>query len=137
MGGKSVPPQQASGEEQRLPLMEEHATLDKARVLDSRISIERTTTSAEELLETELAREEVEIEHIAKNQPVEDGYSAEVRYEGEVMIIPVIEEHVEIIRRRVLKEEVHIRKVKKVEPYQQKVLIRSQEVKIRKEKGKP
>ena len=137
MGGKSDPPQPASGEEQRLPLIEEHASLDKARVLDSRISIERTTTSAEELLETELARDEVEIKHIAKNQPVEDDYSAEVRYEGDLLIIPVIEERVEIIRRRVLKEEVHIRKIKKVEPYQQNVLIRSQEVKIRKEKGKP
>lgn len=137
MGGKSVPPQPASEEEQRLPLMEEHATLDKARVLDSRIRIERTTTAAQELLETELARDEVEIEHIAKNLPVEDDYSAEVRYEGDVLIIPVIEERVEIIRRRVLKEEVHVRKVKKTEPYQQNVLIRSQEVKIRKEKGKP
>lgn len=137
MGGKSDPPQPASGEEQRLPLIEENATLDKARVLDSRISIERTTTSAEELLETELARDEVEIKHIAKNQLVEDDYSAEVRYEGDLLIIPVIEERVEIIRRKVLKEEIHIRKVKTVEPYQQNVLIRSQEVKIRKEKGKP
>lgn len=137
MGGKSDPPRPASGEEQRLPLSEEHATLTKARVLDSRIRIERTTTSAAELLETELARDEVEIKHIAKNQLVEDDYSAEVRYEGDLLIIPVIEERVEIIRRKILKEEVHIRKVKKVEPYQQNVLVRSQEVKIRKEKGKP
>jgi len=50
-----------------------------------------------------------------------------------VLIVPVIEEQVEIIRRHILKEEVHIHKLKKNEQFQQKVTLRSQEIEISKE----
>ncbi|WP_158782125.1 DUF2382 domain-containing protein [Pantoea sp. BAV 3049] len=137
MAGKNQLPGTQCVSEHSLPVMEEHASISSERIVDNRIRIVRSTASAEQLLETELAREEVSIEHIARNQLVDNDYNAEVRYEGDDLIIPVIEEQVEIIRRKVLKEEIYIRKIQKSEPFQQTVTLRSQEVNISREKTKP
>ncbi|MDU2732669.1 MAG: DUF2382 domain-containing protein [Mixta calida] len=131
---KKIAPQQDEAEQHEIiPLAEEQAEVTTTRVVDRRIRIHRSTTTAEKLLETELWHEEVEIKHIAKNETLEEGYYPQVRQEGDVLIVPVIEEQVEIIRRHILKEEVHIHKLKKNEQFQQKVTLRSQEIEISKE----
>ena len=131
---KKIAPQQDEAEQHEIiPLAEEQAEVTTTRVVDRRIRIHRSTTTAEKLLETELWHEEVEIKHIAKNETLEEGYFPQVRQEGDVLIVPVIEEQVEIIRRHILKEEVHIHKLKKNEQFQQNVTLRSQEIEISKE----
>lgn len=131
---KKIAPQQDEAEQHEIiPLAEEQAEVTTTRVVDRRIRIHRSTTTAEKLLETELWHEEVEIKHIAKNETLEEGYFPQVRQEGDVLIVPVIEEQVEIIRRHILKEEVHIHKLKKNEQFEQKVTLRSQEIEISKE----
>ncbi len=133
MDKKIAPQQQKAERQESIPLAEEQAEVSTTRVVDRRIRIQRSTTSAEQLLEAELWREEVEITRVEKNEPVEEGYFPQVRQEGEVLIVPVIEEQVEIIRRHILKEEVHIHKLKKREHFQQQVTLRSQEIEINKE----
>ncbi|AUY23981.1 MAG: DUF2382 domain-containing protein [Mixta calida] len=131
---KKIAPQQDEAEQHEIiPLAEEQAEVTTTRVVDRRIRIHRSTTTAEKLLETELWHEEVEIKHIEKNETLEEGYFPQVRQEGDVLVVPVIEEQVEIIRRHILKEEVHIHKLKKNEQFQQKVTLRSQEIEISKE----
>lgn len=44
------------------------------------------------------------------------------------MIIPVLDEHVEIVRTLVLRKEIHIRKVTTAVPYQESVTLRSQDI---------
>ncbi|MFD1804381.1 DUF2382 domain-containing protein [Mixta tenebrionis] len=133
MDKKIAPQQQKAERQESIPLAEEQAEVSTTHVVDRRIRIQRSTTSAEQLLEAELWREEVEITRVEKNEPVEEGYFPQVRQEGEVLIVPVIEEQVEIIRRHILKEEVHIHKLKKREHFQQQVTLRSQEIEINKE----
>ncbi|MGD8205884.1 YsnF/AvaK domain-containing protein [Pantoea sp. FN0305] len=133
MTKKIAPHEKVTEQHEAIPLAEEQAEVSTQRVVDRRIRISRSTTTAEKLLETELWHEEVKIEHIEKNEPVEAGYFPEVRQEGDVLIVPVIEEQVEIIRHYILKEEVHIHKLKKSEQFQQKVTLRSQEIEINKE----
>jgi stress response protein YsnF len=53
-----------------------------------------------------------------------------VRQEGDVTIIPVVEEVVKIERHLVLKEEVHIRRVKHTERHQETITLRRQEAVI-------
>lgn len=118
------------GAEQTLTLAEEQAEITKTKVVDRRVRLTRTTHAEEKVLETELSQEQVVVEHVLKNVPVEENNIPQVREEGDTLIIPVIEEQVEIIRRYVLKEEVHIRKVKKTEPYQETVILRRQEFDI-------
>lgn len=118
------------GAEQTLTLAEEQAEITKTKVVDRRVRLTRTTHAEEKVLETELSQEQVVVEHVLKNVPVEENNIPQVREEGDTLIIPVIEEQVEIIRRYVLKEEVHIRKVKTTEPYQETVILRRQEFDI-------
>lgn len=134
MGNKNAPLTGKVKEAVSMPLAEEQATISKQRKVHSRISLTRSTQQVEKLLETELTHEHVEIEHVPMNYQVADDYSSEIRQEGDVFIIPVIEEQVEIITKRVLKEEIHIHKHTSKEEFQQKVTLRNQEVKITKQK---
>lgn len=134
MGNKNAPQADKTECEQVMQLAEEEVTLSKQRQVDSRLRLERTTRSVEKLLEAELASDEVHIEHVAINQPLTSDDSPQVRQEGDVFIIPVIEEQVEIIRRKVLKEEIHIHKRTKTELFRESVTLRNQEVTITKEK---
>nr|WP_024966726.1 YsnF/AvaK domain-containing protein [Pantoea sp. IMH] len=134
MGNKNAPQAEQAERAEIMPLAEEEVTLSKQREVDSRLRLERTTHSVDKLLEAELTRDEVHIEHVAKNQLLTSDDSPQVRQEGEVLIIPVIEEQVEIIRRKVLKEEIHIHKRTKTELFRESVTLRNQEVTITKEK---
>ena len=51
----------------------------------------------------------------------------EVRQEGDTTIIPIVEEILVVERRLVLKEEVHIRRVRTTEHHKEAVMLRYQE----------
>jgi stress response protein YsnF len=68
----------------------------------------------------------VEVERVPVDRPVDAMPS--IRQEGEVTIIPVVEEVLKVERCLVLKEEVHIRRVKTTERHQEQVTLRKQEV---------
>jgi stress response protein YsnF len=53
-----------------------------------------------------------------------------VRQEGDVTIIPVVEEILVVERRLVLKEEVHIRRIKTTERHQEQIKLRRQEATV-------
>lgn len=130
MEKKSALPADMADKRETLSLAEEEAELTTTRVVDGRVKVTRTTVPVEKLLEGQLTQEEVSIEHITKNERLHADAIPQVREEGDVLIIPVIEEEVEIIRHSVLKEEIHIHKRKIAQPYEEKVILRRQEVKI-------
>lgn len=134
MGIKNEPLAENMEHAETMPLAEEQAEIVTHRKVDSRVQLTRGTHVVEKRLQTELMHEHVDIKHVAKNCPVTDAYSAEIRQEGDVIIIPVIEEQVEIVKKRVLKEEIHIHKHTDKEEFQQSVTLHSQEVKITKNK---
>jgi len=68
----------------------------------------------------------VEVEHVPVDRPIETMPS--IRQEGDVTIIPVVEEVLKVERCLVLKEEVHIRRIKTTERHQEQVTLRKQEV---------
>lgn len=128
-------PRAEEHDEATLKLAEEQVEITKHRHVDAKVELHRTTHSRDELLETELTRENVEILHIPRGEVVNDDSLPQVRQEGDVLIIPVIEEEVEIIRRKVLKEEVHIIKHQATEKFRQSVTLRNQEVTITKDEN--
>jgi uncharacterized protein (TIGR02271 family) len=112
--------------EARIPLYEEELSVAKRVVERGRVQVSRTTRSYEQAVDELLNHEEVEVEHVAVDQPIDTMPS--VRQEGDVTIVPVVEEVLKIERRLVLKEEVHIRRVQRTERYQNTVTLRKQEV---------
>ncbi len=133
MGNKNEPLDEYAEGVDKMQLAEEQVNISKERSVDARYRIHRTTHVNEELLEAELSHDEVDIRHVAINQVLGENASPQVRQDGDVLIIPVIEEQVEIVRRNVLKEEIHIHKRSKTENFRQSITLRNQEVTIEKE----
>ena len=83
-----------------LKLAEEQIALTKQKIVDGHVRVTRSTTEHDEVISTLLNREKVEIEHVAKAHPVET--MPEIREENGVLIVPVVEEEIQIVRKLVL-----------------------------------
>ena len=111
-----------------IPLHEEELSVSKRQVVTGRVRVETVTREHEQLVDTQLARERVEVERIAIGTPI-DAIPA-VRQDGDTTIIPVVEEVLVVERRLVLKEEIHIHRVRTTEQHQERVTLRRQEAVI-------
>jgi uncharacterized protein (TIGR02271 family) len=111
-----------------IPVFEESLSVAKRVVETARVRVSRVTHDHQQMVDELLQHEKVEVERIAIDRPVEA--MPPVRQEGDVTIIPVVEEVVKIERHLVLKEEVHIRRVKHTERYQETITLRRQETVI-------
>ena len=111
-----------------IPLHEEQVSIGKRQVVTGRVKISTVTHSREELVEQLLRKERVEIERVPIGQVVQE--APQVREEGDVTIIPVVEETVFIERRLVLKEEVRIRRIHETQNHHECVILRRQEAVI-------
>jgi stress response protein YsnF len=108
-----------------LRLHEETAQISKVSRVSGEVSVSTRTLTRDELVSQDLAHTNVEVTTVPIGRPV-DAIPA-VREEGDVTIFPVMEEVLVIERRLMLKEEVHIRKVRTTERHQETVTLRYQE----------
>ncbi|WP_419757517.1 YsnF/AvaK domain-containing protein [Acidisoma sp.] len=115
-------------EEHVIPLLAETLSVERQRVETGRVRATVTTKSHDQVIEEDLVHERVEIERIPIGRTVDAIPS--VREEGDTTIIPVVEEVLVIERRLVLKEEVHLRRVRVQETHTATVVTRSQDVAI-------
>jgi uncharacterized protein (TIGR02271 family) len=111
-----------------IPLYEEDLSVSKRQVVTGRVRVETVTREHEQLVDAQLARERVEVERVAIGTPI-DAIPA-VRREGDTTIIPIVEEVLVVERRLVLKEEIHIHRVRTTEQHQERVTLRRQEAVI-------
>ena len=88
----------------------------------------RTTQVRDEVVEQDLAHERVVVERVPIGQIVDA--IPPLRREGDVTIVPVVEEVVVVERRLFLKEEVHLRRVRTTERFVETVRLREQQVEI-------
>jgi uncharacterized protein (TIGR02271 family) len=108
-----------------IPVFEEELSVAKRVVETARVRVSRVTHQHQQLVDELLQHEKVEVEHVPIDHPIEAMPS--IRQEGDVTIIPVVEEVLKVERHLVLKEEVHIRRIKQTERYQESVTLRRQE----------
>jgi len=109
-------------------LAEERVELGTKKVVDRRVRITRATRVDEKNITAELTQENADIKRFAKNEVLEAQNIPQIRQEGDVTIIPIIEERVEIIKHYVLTEEIHIIKKRSTERHQEIIRLRSQEI---------
>ena len=117
-----------AGRETVIPVFEENLSVSKRVVETARVRVSRVTHDYQQVVDELLQHEKVEVERVPVDRPVDAMPS--VRQEGDVTIIPVVEEVVKIERHLVLKEEVHIRRVKHTERHQETITLRRQEAVI-------
>jgi len=118
-----------------LPVIEEQLELRKRTVETGGLRVHKTVHEREELIDEPLLREELQIERVPINRPV--SAPLEVRYEGDVMIIPVLEEVLVVEKRLVLKEELRVTRSRRLESSPQRVTLRTEEATIERIEPRP
>lgn len=111
-----------------VPVVQEELVVGKQAVETGRVRLVKTVAEREEVIDEPLMREHVEVERVPVNQVVAGPVA--VRYEGDTMIIPVLEEVVVYEKRLVLKEELHVRKVATQERQPETVTLRQEQVTV-------
>ena len=91
-----------------IPVIEERAVVKKRVVETGRVRIRKNVREYEEHVDIPHVHEEVRVERVPVDQFVDA--APQVRTEGDVTIIPVVEERYVMEKRLVLVEELHVRR---------------------------
>ena len=111
-----------------LPVIVEEIEVEKRRVETGGVRITKSVREQEEVVDEPLLQEHVDVQRVAVNRLVEG--PVPVRYMGDVMIVPLLEEVLVVEKRLMLREELHITK-RQVETHEpQRVILRAEEVAI-------
>jgi stress response protein YsnF len=112
-------------EETVLALHAEELAVSRRVVERAVVRVATVTHTRDQLVDEALIQERVEVEHVAIGRMIDA--MPPVRQEGDVTIMPVVEEILVVERRLLLKEEVHIRRVRTTQQHRETVVLREQE----------
>lgn len=121
------------GETVVVPVIVEEVAVEKRQVETGKVRLTKIVHEREERIDEPLLQEEVLVERFPIQRVVDQ--PVPVRYEGETMIIPILEEVLVVEKRLMLKEEVHITKHQTETHEPQQVTLRSEEVLIERMEG--
>ena len=91
-----------------LPIVEETLAVGRRSVPTGRVRVSTVTETVEAVLEAVVATSDVEVTRVPVGREIET--MPEVRTEGDVMIVPLVEEVPVVVTRLVLREEIHIKR---------------------------
>ncbi len=113
-----------------VPLIAEEISISRKTVETGGIRVHKTVREDVQRIDEPIVREHLEVERVAINQFVET--TPAVRYEGDVMIVPVLEEVVVTQKRLLLREEVRLIKRREEIANVQEVTLRREEINLEK-----
>jgi uncharacterized protein (TIGR02271 family) len=121
-----------------IPVVEERLEVSRERVETGRVRISKSVEAREVVVDDPLKRETVRVEHVPINQVV-TGDLPQVREEGDVTVIPILEERVVTRTELVLVEEVRIHRDHSEYHDPQRVTLRKEVVAVERfgEDGRP
>ena len=96
---------------QTIPVVAEEAVLHKRQVETGRVRISKSVRTEHHEVSDSLRYEEAVIERVPCGAPVDPADPPQVREQGDVTIVPVLEEVLVVEKRLMLKEELHVRRV--------------------------
>jgi stress response protein YsnF len=108
----------------KLPLTEEQVHIEKRQVTTGKVRVQTMVDVSDELVTQELTAERVAVSRVPVNRYVE--VAPQIRTEGELTIIPVLEEVLVVERKLLLKEEIHIQRTVTTELVTETVPVRKQ-----------
>lgn len=109
-----------------VPLLQEKARVELREVETAAVNVRLRTTRSQTPVSLELAADAVEIERVPVGRFVDT--PPDVRQEGEVTVVPVVEEVV--VKRLFLREEVRIARRRTTTPFEEVVTLRRQEAEV-------
>ncbi len=114
-----------------IPLVEERVQIAKRQVETGRLRVRVSVGEREEEVPVNLTHDEVEVHRVPRNVPLSSLPS--VRLEGNVTVIPVVEEVVVVEKRLVLVEEIHVRRKTVTSTETVPVRLRSEQAEVERE----
>lgn len=94
------------------------------------VRIHKTVTQTPHLVEQSLLQDEWTIEHVACDTIVDPDRPPTVRYDGPTLVVPVLEEVLEVHTRLRLKEEIRVTQIRRPVLARQTVMLKSEQVEI-------
>jgi uncharacterized protein (TIGR02271 family) len=111
-----------------IPIVEEQLRVGRREVETGRVVVHVTPGVREETVDMPLAQEHVEIERVEVNQFVPG--PVPVRQEGEVTVVPVLEEVLVVEKRLMLREEVRITRRRQTRRHVEHVTLRTEDARV-------
>lgn len=111
-----------------IPVLQETIRVSKREVETGRVVVRKTVSERDEAVEMLLKQTDVSVERVPVGRVVTEAPAS--RQEGDVLIIPVLEEVLVTEKRLVLKEELHIRKTTSERTAHEVVRLRTENVLI-------
>ena len=115
-------------EEKAIPLVEERVVVSKRVVPRGRVQVSARVERREEVVEADLMQEEVEIDRVPIG--IEVDAVPPVRQEGDMTIVPVVEEVLVVEKRLVVVEEIRLRRTRRMQHHSQPVTLAAQRAEI-------
>jgi uncharacterized protein (TIGR02271 family) len=106
----------------------EELIVGKRSVQRARVRVSKTVRKRDELIKQPLEYDKVEIDRVPVNRAIKRAVAP--HYEGDVLVIPVVEEVVVVRKQLMLKEELRIRKRAMRTVHKERVALRAEEVNV-------
>lgn len=107
-----------------LRVVAEELHVAKQQITTGKVRVQTTTEVVEEIAQASLAHEIVEVSRVPVGRDIDR--APEIRTEGDLTIVPVVEEVLVVEKRLVLKEELHVRRRVRTEAVAVPVQLRKQ-----------
>jgi len=124
-------PENTQQEGLRIPVIEEQLAVGTRVVETGRgVRVHKTVSEQPVTIDERLMREEVDVRHVPVDRIVAPEEAPASRYEGDTLVVPVLEEVLVVERRLRIKEELHITRVRHEEHYQETVPLKAEQVDV-------
>jgi stress response protein YsnF len=127
-----IDPVQPNGQDRlKLPVFREEVQVDKRLVDTGRgVRIHKTVAEHPCHIDERLLRDEVEVSHVPVDRIVPLDAAPATRYEGETLVVPILEEVLVVERRVRIKEELRITRTRREEHHAETVMLKSEQVSV-------
>src|SRR4051812_35716753 len=89
-----------------IPVIEEELVAERQQVKTGSVRVQKHVQRRTKRVESTVLHDDVEVRRVAVNREIKT--VPRIRREGEIIIVPVVEEEIVVTKRLVLKEELHI-----------------------------
>lgn len=127
-----IEPAQASGQDPiKVPVVQEEALVEK-RVIDTGrgVRIHKIVAEHPSQIDETLMHDEVQVSHVPIDRIVALDQAPATRYEGDTLVVPVLEEVLVVERRLRIKEELRITRTRREERHLDTVMLRREQVSV-------
>lgn len=118
-----------------IPIVEEQAHVTRRRAETERVSVRTSPVVEDVLIREMLSHEHVEVTRVAVDREVDAAPA--IRTEGDVTIVPVLEERLVVEKRLFVVEELHLRRTTRSEQVELPTTLRRMHVEVTREDLNP